>query len=477
MPVYDRRHFFYAAGAGLFGTALLGARPWLYGAGETSTIRPCGPGSKYVPRIMASVVRRKGDYGMLWPGAIYDGEAARSKYTQLARERVSDLGLNLQFTNQPLHSLEEAETWLAEAKKKEVDGLFIILLDRQEHSWPSVFKAADSGIPTVVFSPLGSAFTVNTHDLAQKEGIFICCTDDFSQAAWGLKMLGTLARLREMRFVVLEGSEKKEQRLAHFGTRLRYLPAADFIREYRRVGDTAEVRQMAAEYIRSATRMSGATEADVINGVKSFVAAGNILEREAADGITMDCLGALGKTDISLPCISWARMNDCGIPAACEADIGACLTHALVQFLFDRPGFQQDPVPETSKCLLIGSHCSCPTRLRGFDRPAEPYYISHHHGMRDAVPRTMWQPGERVTVADVLIEEEAGPGMVISSGEVVDNISVPPAGGCVVAVSLKLDGLTDPLAYPGFHQLFFYGDFKQQLKDYCRLAGIQPMVV
>jgi hypothetical protein len=47
----------------------------------------------------------------------------------------------------------------------------------------------------------------------------------------------------------------------------------------------------------------------------------------------------------------------------------------------------------------------------------------------------------------------------------------------VVAVSLKIDGMTEPLNYPGFHQLFFYGDFKQQLKDYCRLARVEPLVV
>jgi len=477
MSLYNRRNFIRTTGAGLFGTALLGAKPLLSGLPGDTTLKPCGPGAKYVPRIMAAVVRRKGDYGMRWPGAIYDGEAARNNYTQLALDEAGKLGADLRFSKTLIHSLEDADAWLAEAKKKEADGLFILLLDRQEHSWPSVVKAADSGLPTVVFSPLGSAFTTNTAELAHRSGICLCCTDDFGQAAWGLRMLKTMARLREMRFVVLEGSEKKEERLAHFGTRLRWLPAADFIREYRKVKDTDEIQQMTAEYIRNATRVTGATEQDVVNGVKSFVAARNILEREEADGITMDCLGALGKTDISLPCISWARMNDCGVPAACEADLGACLTHALVQFLFDRPGFQQDPVPETARCLLIGSHCSCPTHLRGFDQPAEPFYISHHHGMRDAVPRTMWQPGERVTVADVLLEDPAAPKMVISAGEVVDNIAVPPAGGCVVAVSLKIDGLTEPLDYPGFHQLFFYGDFKQQLKDYCRLARVEPIVV
>jgi hypothetical protein len=172
-------------------------------------------------------------------------------------------------------------------------------------------------------------------------------------------------------------------------------------------------------------------------------------------------------------------MNDHGIPAACEADLGACITHALVQQLFDRPGFQQDPVPETSQGLLIGAHCSCPTRLNGFSEPPEPFYLSYHHGKRDAVPRTMWRRGQRITVVDVLPRgtDKPPPQMIISAGEVVDNVAVPPSGGCVVSVSVRLDGVSDLLEYPGFHQLFIYGDYKKQLREYCALFNIEPVVV
>ncbi|MBI4873135.1 MAG: hypothetical protein HY822_00735 [Acidobacteria bacterium] len=79
-------------------------------------------------------------------------------------------------------------------------------------------------------------------------------------------------------------------------------------------------------------------------------------------------------------------MLDHGIPAAGEADLGAAVTQALVRFLFDRPGFQQDPVAGTARECLIGAHCACPTRLSGFDQPPAPYFLSHHHGRRDAVP-------------------------------------------------------------------------------------------
>ncbi|HSB16532.1 MAG TPA: hypothetical protein VLE22_18920 [Bryobacteraceae bacterium] len=456
----------------------LGGAGLLSGLRAGDRVRPAGPGAKCVPVIKAAFVRRKEDYGMLWPGAIYDGATALANYRRQIVAASEELGIRIDLRPEPVYSLEAADAWVAEARAQKADGLFVALLDRQQHAWPSAEKAITSGIPSVIFSPIGAAFTTNTGPLATKNGGFICSTDDFRQAAYGLKMLKAGAKLREMRFIVLAGNERRDEKVADFGTKLRYLPARTFLEEYNSTPVTDEVRKIAAAYIQNATAVKGPTEEDVWNGVKSYVVARNILMREEGDGITMDCLGALGKTKVSLPCISWSSMLDDGIPAACEADIGAAVTHALVQYLFDRPGFQQDPVPETAKDCLIGAHCTCPTRLRGWSQPPEPYFLSYHHGKRDAVPVPRWNIGERITVADVLLRdrENPKPQMVISVGKVVENVSVPPAGGCVVSVMVELDGSPELLDYPGFHQLFFYGDFRRELHQYCRLFGIQPIL-
>jgi hypothetical protein len=429
--------------------------------------------------VKAAFVRRKGDYGMLWPGQIWDGDAARARIGKQTMEAAKGLGLNLDLRPEPIYSLEEAGLWLDECAAAKPDGLFVILLDRQAHSWPTAAKAAGLGIPTVIYSPIGTSFTTNTEGLARREGVFISSTDDFRQAAYGLKMLKAGAKLREMRFVVLRGNERKDVELQPFGTKLRYVPAREFLTEYDRTPVSAEVRRLAQAQIRGATRMVGATEQDVINGVKSYLVARRFLEREEGDGITMDCLGALGASKVSLPCISWSVMLDHGIPAACEADLGAAVTHALVQFLFDKPGFQQDPVAETAKNCLIGAHCTCPTRLAGFDQPGEPYYLAHHHGKRDAVPVPHWKLGQRVTVADVIPPTASRPKaqLIASAGKVVENVAVPPAGGCVVSVAVKLDGDPELLDYPGFHQVFFYGDHKRQLAAYAKLFHIEPVLV
>ena len=73
-----------ACGCSLAGCASAGSAGggWLAPASgiKERRIKPCGPGSKYSPKLAVAFVRRKEDYGILWPGAIYDGQAALANY-------------------------------------------------------------------------------------------------------------------------------------------------------------------------------------------------------------------------------------------------------------------------------------------------------------------------------------------------------------------------------------------------------------
>jgi hypothetical protein len=447
---------------------------------EIPVIKAYGQASNYMPLVKAAFVRRREDYGIRWPGAIYDGEAARKKYIEQLSDTAKSLGVNLDLRELPIYSLSETDSWLKKAGARGVDGLMLVLLDRQDHAWPTAQKAAESGIPLVIFSPLGSSFTENTAGLAEKTGCIIYATNSFSQVSYGMKMLGVKAKMNHTRCVVIKGKERVQEKLADTGITLQYVPADTFIKMYNILPESNEIIAMADEYIRKATGISLATRQDVINGVKSYLVAGKILEVEKADAISMDCLGALGNEKISLPCISWSRMNDDGIPAACEADTGAIASQIMVQYLFDRPGFQLDPVADTSDDTIIGAHCSCPTRLNGFNMPAESFDLTHHHGNRDAVPRTTWKVGQRITCMDFLpgnIEVQKRSQMLISAGTVIENMSVPPLGGCVVSIKAKFDGGHEVLTFPGFHQLFFYGDYKSELEDFCHLFNIEAKLV
>jgi len=484
-----RRDFLYGSAALAAGSTLFAGcgSLWPAGGGQIAagSAPPRGPASKYVPTLKAAFVRRKEEYGMWWPGAVYDGRTARQKYTAQMQETAKSIGAKLELRPEPVYSIEEAEAWLAEAKAAGTDGLIVMVHDRQRHSWPTAYKAAETGLPTVVFSPLGTSFTTNTTPLAERSGCVVYSTDDFGQAAFGMKMLAAGARIRRVRCVVLKGDTRFDKTMADLGITLQYVPARTFLDDYNNMPITDQITAMADDYLRRARKCRGATRQDVINGVKSYFVARNILERENADAITMDCLGTIARAGlpVSLPCIAWSRMNDEGIPAACEADLGAVASHTIVQYLFDRPGFQQDPVADTKNDAIIGAHCSCPTRLNGFDMPPEPFDLTHHHGNRDAVPRTLWRKGQRITSVDVLEpghrlnKDGRTTRVLISAGTVLDNVSVPPSGGCVVSVRVKFDGDQNVLTFPGFHQVFFYGDYKRQLEQFCRLFSLKAWVV
>jgi hypothetical protein len=477
-----RRDFIKKASLVTAGSLFLGQMN-LFARGNKMRIpvpRSYGLTSGYVPLIKVTFVRRQEDYGMLWPGAVYDGEAARKKYTEGISKAADMLSIKLDIKSTPVYSLEEANSWLEEAKTANVDGLVLLILDRQKHTWPTAQLAAKSGIPTVIYSPLGTSFTTNTSPLTDIPGCVVFSTNDFNQCIYGLKMLKAGALMKRTRCVVIQGNERKKLQLADTGITLQYVPSTTFFDIYNSMPVNDEIIRMAEEYVQLATELRHATREDVINGIKSYLVAGKILETERADAISMDCLGALSDKPISLPCISWSKMNDNGIPAACEADTGAIAAQIIVQYLFDRPGFQQDPVADTSDDTIIGAHCSCPTRLNGFNNLPEPFEIVHHHGNRDAVPRTIWRKGQRVTCMDFLPAGEVNQNqsqMLISTGVVEDNMNVPPSGGCVVSVKVKFDGGHEVLSFPGFHHLFFYGEYKRELKAFCKLFNFEARIV
>jgi len=118
--------------------------------GPASAQRPiaaCGPASRYTPRIRAAFVRRKGEYGMWWPGAVYDGQAARRMYSEHLSKTAKKLRAGLELRSEPIYSLAEGQAWIAEAEADKVDGLFLVMLDRQQHSWPTARKVSESVLP------------------------------------------------------------------------------------------------------------------------------------------------------------------------------------------------------------------------------------------------------------------------------------------------------------------------------------------
>jgi len=196
-----------------------------------------------------------------------------------------------------------------------------------------------------------------------------------------------------------------------------------------------------------------------------------LVRDESSNAITTDCLGMVSSKVVPTPpCMAATLFQDAGVTYGCEADLFASVSLLLVSYLFDKPGFMNDPVPETVKNLLIAAHCTCGTRLNGFDRPREPYILRSHSESDIGVSmQVLWREGQPVTLIDFQNPNE----LILDTGTVVGNVSTPPAGGCRTSFEIAMDDVEDARDVLGFHQAVFYGNHRRDVEAFCQMYGIR----
>jgi L-fucose isomerase-like protein len=151
----------------------------------------------------------------------------------------------------------------------------------------------------------------------------------------------------------------------------------------------------------------------------------------------------------------------------------------LLQYLFDRPGFQHNPTVDTESNQYFCAHCTSPTRMKGPGLTPEPYMLmSHAEAGWGCVPRVLFTPGRDVTIAKYLSTKADAetPQMLVYSGQVVECPPVPQAGGCRTNVKTTIKELDDVAELKGHHLVMVYGDYAKALRRFCRMYGIEVVV-
>jgi hypothetical protein len=319
---------------------------------------------------------------------------------------------------------------------------------------------------------LGVCFTGHIQQISRLPGVYLASSSDFElgPVRYGMKMVRTAHDVRNLKLAVLAGTETKDEILEPFGLTIRRLPRQRFPDMFNSTGKTDEVMSIVEDYSKRAQKIVEPSKEDIINAARNYVASCKILKEEGCNGISMDCLGlVLEKKLPTPPCMAWAKFLDVGIPAICEADINAVMSMMLCCKLLDKPGFQQDPVPDTVRNTFIGAHCVCGTKLNGYDRPSEPFILRSHSESNIGVSlQVLWKIDQEVTIMQF-----SGPGKILlGKGKVLRNFDTPPAGGCRTSVELAIDAPADTRDTKGFHQLFIYGDHVRDFQAYAQMYGI-----
>jgi len=438
-----------------------------------STLFAAESQSAQKPLVQVVFVRPKVDrYWMGWPGAAYDIKARQTQYTKLLTDAAEKFGVQLEVASEPLDSESAVSAFLEQLKKQPPDGLVVVSMSLNQ-SWPHINNIAKSRgkIPTVVFSPMGTSFTSHLQGTRGIDGVFAAATQDLDWLAFGVRMLKTIWQMKNTRICVVKGDKTEDQQLDVIGTTLHYIPRTRWPEGFNKTETTDEVRAIADYYTKNAKKIVEPNKQDILNAAKNYVNAKQIIADENCQGISVDCLPLVEKRLIPCPpCIAWLRLNDEGSVGACEADWNAAISMRLTSLLFGRPGFMQDPAPNTINNTLMGAHCSCPTKLDGFDKSPEPFILrSHSESDIGVSPQVLWRVGQEATI----MKFDGPDKIILGTGRVLGNIETPPAGGCRTSVELELDDVADSRDTKGFHQLFIYGNLELPFKAYCQLAGIK----
>ena len=317
------------------------------------TGRACGPSSS-APRPTST--------GWAGPGRPTTSRPGRPTTRRPWPTPPRKLGVDLQVDAEPVADLAGIDALVAQCKQSRPDG---VILDRGRAC--TQLLAARRALPRQAGR--------HPHDRLQPHGHVVhrppAADPQGDQVLRGrhagLRLAGhrhahavdDLADGPNTRLCIINGEKTFDEKLAGIGTTLHHMPLDRWTDELAKLEETAEVKALAAEFTQTAKKIVEPKPEDVINSAKNYFVAKRIMAAENCQGISLNCLGLIGARKIPCPpCMAWLKLNDELTPGICECDWNAGIGQRLCQLLLGRPGFQQDPAPNTVNDTLMGAHCS-----------------------------------------------------------------------------------------------------------------------
>jgi hypothetical protein len=423
-------------------------------------------------RIVTLSTRMKTPYWLGWPGTSYDLSGKQREYSEAFTQAAARVGVTLEKLGAPLDPNTGIEEAVRRIQAQPPDALLIHI----EHlnTWDMASKIiSGGGVPAIVFAPIGTAFTGQVKKISRQRGVHVISSLETSPVEQAMRMVRAKRQFAESRLLVLAGNERKESTLETLGTKVRYIPRSSLNEMFQKMPVTEEAREVAARMRRNARKTVEPTEQDTLNAARSFLTAKRLLRDEQSNAVTSDCLGMVQtKVVPTPPCMAATLFQDAGVTYGCEADVFGAISLMFSSYLFDKPGFMNDPVPETAKNLLITAHCVSPTLLNGFGKSPEPYILRSHSESAIGVSlQVLWREGQPVTLVRFQNPNE----LIVDTGTVASNVDTPPAGGCRTNFEIAMDKVEDVRDVLGFHQVVFYGDHRREVEAFCQMYGIKAI--
>jgi len=311
--------------------------------------------------------------------------------------------------------------------------------------------------------------------------------DELERAASLLRVIPLLRRSRVLVSPPFKGTpesyapEKVKQRLG-----VEMVAIADG--RYDEVMANVDERAAKAEAGRWLNEAEGIVEPnqeDVIKAVRASLTLDQLIAENRIDGLCVGtCMGWLSR---GFPCLGFSRLNDRGIPAACDGDMDCLLTMLIFQHALNRAGFLGNAGGvDTARNAFHLSHCSAPLKMEGPAGPKAPYLLRRHAEVRGgAVTEVHYRIGQKITFTKLVHLDT----LLMFTGRIIEVPRVPEGQerGCRTELVAEVDNADRLLAnwgggvlgasardyYASLHRVAYYGDHTRSIRHLAHLMGLK----
>ena len=364
------------------------------------------------------------------------------------------------------------------SKLKEMDGILLIHFNIGVR--PILNEILSVGKPTVVFAVpySGHGWTGFGSLQKQPQGAKLECmlTSDYKQLAVAIRPFRAIHHLREAKILNLTtrsftgyANAMKDK----FGTEIKQIGLDQVVDAYNAVSDS-KAKAETTQWIKEASDVVEPSRADIFKSCKLALALEDMLDKENATVMTIDCYGTMWDKTIKLPaypCVGFTRLNNMGLGGICESDLQSAMTHIIFQGLSGKPGFVSDPTVDESGNSIILAHCLGTTKMDGPNGPAAPYKLRTVMERREGVvPQVFMRIGQKVTQAKLVGTDL----LLYFTGNVIDAPDIDR--GCRTKITVKVDGDIEKLWKnwsSGLHRQTCYGDITKELGSFCKYKEIK----
>jgi len=249
--------------------------------------------------------------------------------------------------------------------------------------------------------------------------------------------------------------------------------------------NAAAAEKEARLWLDEAKRTVEPTREDVVKAARASLALNQLVAENHVHGLCVGtCMGWLKR---GFPCLGFSRLNDRGIPAACDGDMDCVLTMLTFQHALDQAGFLGNAAGvDLAKNAFHLSHCSAPLRMDGPAGPKATYLLRRHAELRGgAVPEVHYRIGQKVTFTKLIHLDT----LLVFTGKIIEVPEVPAGAerGCrteLVAEVRDADklqanwgggvlGASAKDYYASLHRVAYYGDHTRTIRHLANLMGLK----